>query len=276
MVLAMKATIVATAISLAAVSCGPGRTTFARYPGSAPAWDRAKQDPKAVEIADKVVAGVGGMDKWNMAKQLKWSEQVINDGKPVLEGDEAWDRWNARHYGKLMRTDGSLIVMRDLYGDSPASVASEPATGGARSKLPAADAAKIMPVVVDRFQFDTAVLCMPFLLEEPGTTLAFVGQAQGDGGKPLDVLKVSFDAADKARAGSSYQVDVDPETHMIARIEVVKAAGNIGYKVSGWTEVSGMKFPMQMDNIGYAGEVIKFKNLEIGAPQDSLYTEQLH
>jgi hypothetical protein len=276
MVPAMKATIVATAISLAAVSCGPGRTTFARYPGSAPTWDRAKQDPKAVEIADKVVAGAGGMDKWNTVKQLKWSEQVINDQKPVLEGDEAWDRWNARHYGKLMRSDGSLIVMRDLYGDSPGSVASEGATGGTRTKLPAADAAKIMPVVVDRFQFDTAVLCMPYLLEEPGTTLAFVGQAAGEGGKPLDVIKVTFDANDKARTGSAYQVDIDPETHTIARIEVVKAAGNIGYKVSGWTDVGGMKFPTQLDNIGYAGEVIKFKGIEVGEPQDSLYVETLH
>src|SRR5262249_31019355 len=140
-----------------------------------------------------------------------------------------------------------------------------------------ADAAKILPIAVDRFQFDTAALCMPFLLEEPGTTLAYVGKGEGDTkDKPLDVIKVTFDANDKARAGSSYQIDVDPDTHMIARIALIKPGGNVGYKLSAWKDVNGMKFPMQENNIGYAGEVITFADLEIGEPQDSLYTEQLH
>jgi len=278
MVPAMKAApLIATAVvALAGAGCAPARTTMARYPGSAPQWDRTKQDPKAAELADKVVAAAGGMDKWNAVKQIKWTEKVMNDGKAVLESEEVWDRWNARHWAKLMHTDSHLIVVRELYGEQQNAYSESGQQAGPRQKMAPAEAAKIVPLAVDRFQFDTAALAMPFLLEEPGTTLAYVGQAQGDDGKPLEVIKVTFDASDKARSGSSYQVDVDPATNTIARLEIVKPGGNVGYKLSSYKDVNGMKFPMQMNNIGYAGEVITFDGLDIGDPTDSLFVEQIH
>src|SRR3990172_5154126 len=85
------------------VACGPGRTTFARYPGAAPAFDRSASDPKALAIADKVLAAAGGADKWNAAKQVRWSESVMNDGKEAVAGEQAWDRWNGRHHGRRRR-----------------------------------------------------------------------------------------------------------------------------------------------------------------------------
>ncbi len=253
---------------LSVASCGPGRSTFQRYPNATPAFDRAKSDPKAVEIADKVAAAAGGMDKWAMVKQLRWSEVVSNDGKTQMEGEEAWDRWNARAMGRLLGDHGDVVVKRDIYGERLEAWGEQ---AGKRSALPEKDAEQAGKVAKERWQYDTAALCMPFLLEEPGSKLGYVGEAAGDDGKPLEVLLLSFDPADTARMGTSYQVDVDPTSFQIARIEVVKPGGNIGYKVSGWKEVNGLKFPTVENNIGMTSEAITFKDIKIGEPEDELY-----
>src|SRR3569623_3850006 len=104
-------------VALAVVSCAPSRTTMARYPNAAPSFDRANSDPKAVELADKVVAAAGGMDKWNTVKQIRWSGQVTNAGKVVIDGEEAWDRWNARAYGRVFGDHGDVVIKRAIYGD---------------------------------------------------------------------------------------------------------------------------------------------------------------
>lgn len=240
---------------------------MARYPNAAPAFDRAKSDPKAVEIADKVVAAAGGMDKWNAVKQLRWGETIANDGKQVFDGEEGWDRWNARAYGRLIQSDGDIVVRRELYGEGAEAYAE---MAGKKQKLDPKQTEKAVKVAVERWQFDSAVLCAAFLLEEVGSHLDYVGKAQGDTG-PLEVLKLTFDPNDKARAGTSYQIDIDPQTFVIARLEIILPSGNIGYRSSGVTEVQGLKFPTVETNIGLPGEVFTFKNIAIGEPEDGLY-----
>jgi hypothetical protein len=51
----------------------------------------------------------------------------------------------------------------------------------------------------------------------------------------------------------------------------VKAAGNLGYKLSGWTDVSGIKVPTVLNNIGLATEAITFKKISIGDVEEGLY-----
>lgn len=249
-------------------ACAPGRSTFQRYPNATPTFDRTKSDPKAVELADKVLAAAGGMDKWNTVKQLRWSEQVSNDGKVVIDGEEAWDRWNARHYGRVFGDHGDVVIKRDLYGERQEAWAEQP--GDKRARLSPKEAEQATKIAAERWQFDTAALCMPFLLEEPGSHLAYGGQVQGESG-PLEVITLTFDPNDTARAGTSYQVGIDPATSTIAQLAVMKASGNLGYKLSAWKDVNGMKFPTVFNNLGLATEVITVKNIEIGDPEASLY-----
>ena len=262
----MKTTILFAA--LAAVSCAPSRTTMARYPNAAPAFDRAKSDPKAVELADKVVAAAGGMDKWNAVKQLRWSLTITNDGKAVFDGEEGWDRWNARSYVRLVQDHGDMVVRRELYGDGAQAEAELP--GNKKQKLDEKDSPGAIKVATERWQFDSAILCAPFLLEEVGSHLDYVGKAQGDNG-PMEVIKLTFDPNDKARAGTSYQIDIDPTTYAIARVEIIKPDGNIGYKGSAYVDVQGLKFPTVETNVGLPGEVFTYKNISIGDVEDSLY-----
>jgi hypothetical protein len=256
--------------ALALVGCAPKRTSMARYPTAAPAFDRAASDAKAVELADKVVAAAGGMDKWNAVQQIRWNGTVMNDGKVSLEYEEAWDRWNAREYDRLIGDHGDVVIHHEIYGDKDEAYGEQ---AGKREELSAQDAPPAMKAAFEHWQYDTAVVCMPFLLEEVGSHLTYVGQAAGDNGQPMEVLKLEFDPKDKARTGTSYQVDIDPATNVIARIEVVKPGGNIGYKVGGWSDVKGMKFPSTMNNIGLPGEVISFKKVEIGDVEDGLFVK---
>src|SRR4051794_32848537 len=98
-----------TAATLALIACGPGRSTFARHPGASVTFDRASQDSKALEIADKVVAASGGAAAWSAAKQLRWSQVISQDGKELLAGEQAWDRWNGRAYGRARREGGDMV-----------------------------------------------------------------------------------------------------------------------------------------------------------------------
>jgi hypothetical protein len=93
------------------VACGPGRTAYHRYPGAPATFDKAGSEPKAVEIAEKVFAAAGGTGNWEKAKQIRWRQVVTSSGKLAADGEHAWDRWNARHMGRLNLTDGSAIVV---------------------------------------------------------------------------------------------------------------------------------------------------------------------
>ena len=102
--------------AIALVACGPGRTTFARYPGSPPAFDRATADPKALAIADKVLAAAGGAERWKAAKQLRWKEAITHDGKEsdrrrASMGSVERQALRAGERGR----EGDLVVMRQLY-----------------------------------------------------------------------------------------------------------------------------------------------------------------
>lgn len=259
------------------LACGPGRTTFARYPGGAAAFDRTAQDQKALEIADKVVAAAGGAEKWNAAKQLRWSQVITHDGKAIITGEQAWDRWNGRHHARAKREDGDIIVMRTLYEESPPHVFMDPGENK-RWKRIEGGADQAIAAAKERYEFDTAVLFMPFLLLEPGTTLAIAGVAQGDDGKEMDVLKVTLDPKDQTRT-ATYFVSVNRETNMISRIEIQKAGKGdnerLGYGVTQWSEGGGIKYPGAIENLGFKGEVVTYKDLTIESPNDELFVPPL-
>src|SRR5688572_19946699 len=103
--------------ALALVACGPSRSSFARYPGSPTAFDKAGSEAKAVEIAEKMFAAAGGPGNWEKAKQIRWKQIVTADGKVTIEVEEAWDRWNARHHARLKQNpETDLVVGYELYG----------------------------------------------------------------------------------------------------------------------------------------------------------------
>jgi len=266
----MLARITLLTLLFTTLGCGPGRTTFARYPASAPAFDRAASDPKALEIADRVLAAAGGQDKWNAAKQIRWSASVTTGkASPPVTFDEAWDRWNGRHYNRLHSAAGDVVVMRSLY-EAGGTAFGE--VGHSRQTIGTADSERAMTNARERWELDTTTLFLPFLLEAPGTKLELVGEASGEAGQPpLDELKVTFDPKDPTRT-STYHAMVNRGTNQIERIEIVRAGDpdskRLGYHVATWVDVGGMKLGTVYQNIGFADEVITFSELAVAAEAD--------
>jgi hypothetical protein len=280
----------------ALAACGPGRSTFARHPGGAAAFDRSGSDPKAVAIADKVIAAAGGAEHWNHAHQIKWSEEYTNKGKVVVAFEQAWDRWNGRHYGRLKKAadasyavdtshnpteskregEGDVVVMYRLYEDKGNAFLD---SGHGLVGINAPDVPRALATARERWQFDTAVLCMPFLLEEPGTKLTYVGEFPGEDGKPpLDDIKVVFDPNDPSRT-STYHVMVNRETNLIDRLEIIEKGQpdnkRIAFHLGTWVEVGGLKFPTVDEDVGVKEQLITFKNISVGEPDDALYVPSI-
>lgn len=254
-------------------ACGASRSTYARYPQAAATFDRAAQDPKALAVADKMIAAAGGEQKWTAAKQLKWQQTVTHDGKPLITGEQAWDRWNGRHYARAKRgEEGDLVVIRELYGNV-ANAYVDPGQGKMMKKIEGGRDQAIK-TAQERWEFDTAVMFMPFLLEEPGTKLEYVEEMQGEDGKPADILKVTFDPKDKTRT-ATYRIAVSRETNQIVRFEIQKAGAGenerLGYAVTQWLDAGGIKYPGTLENLGLKGEVITFAQLSSGDPDENLF-----
>ena len=250
-------------------ACGSARTSAALYPGAPPAFDRAASDPKAVAVADAVLAATGGRERWAAVQQVRWVETIWLDGRIAMTGEQSWDRWNGREYGRLARRDGDLVVMRELYGDQTAVMA---ARGNSMARLRGDQIKPALAFATQRFNLDTAALCMPALLEAPGTKLTYVGPILDAEHQEREAIKVEFDARDTLRAGTTFQLLVAKDTHRITQLEIVESNGSIGYRVAGWTDVGGIVVPTLEINLANPAEKIAFGRIQIGPPDEALYT----
>lgn len=250
------------------VACS-GRTAYQRYPGAPATFERAASDAKAVEIADKVFAAAGGPGNWDKAKQLRWRMIITADDKKILDVDHIWDRWNARHLGRLHRTDGTdLVVGYDLYGSFSMGYVQQPGEKEKKNNLDEGGRNAALKIAKEAFNEHTAVMTMQFLMLEPGTKLAYVGPQNDEAGKDSwDELKVTF--ADPLRKDLEFHPVVDRATSTLVRVEIYKGTQKIAYSLKDWVTINGLKFAANRVNVGYAAETIAIKDIRVGDPEDS-------
>ncbi|HEU0037320.1 MAG TPA: hypothetical protein VFQ53_42210 [Kofleriaceae bacterium] len=271
-----RSALLACLFALAAACGGSSRSTYARYPGAPATFDRATADQKAVAIADKMLAAAGGQAAWDKAKQIRWKQTVTTDGKVGLDGEEAWDRWNARHWGKLMKGEQNVVVGYELYGKFSMGFIEDAERPDKKQNLDDDSRQKALKTAKDAFNIDTALLCMPFLMLEPGTTLKYIGPAKDEAGnETLDQIQVNF--ADPLRTGLDFHVFVDRTSNLPQRIEILKTGTTqkIGFTLADWTTAGGLKFATKRTNLGYSGEVTTIANIRISEPEDELFIAPL-
>ena len=255
---------------LLAVGCGgPSRSTYALYPGAPVAFDRASAKPEALEIADMVLAAHGGAAAWQAAKQIRWHQVFTAEGRPPVTGDQAWDRWNARHWASLDREKGgAFAVMYDIYGDH--GIGYIQGRSGGRQTVPTGEAADGVKIARKAWQRDVTAAFAPFLMFEPGAKLEYVGLAK-DGEIEMHELKLTFDPQDTARTGIEVHVYADKTTFLVARVTVRNAAGELsGYALSAYQDVGGLKIATQRKNLGN-GEITTLTELKVSAPEEELF-----
>lgn len=264
----LTAFILATLLALAA--CGGGRKFAALPPGSPAAFDPAGSDAKAIEIADQVLAAVGGPLAWDKAHELVWDEAILIDGTPQKQGHHAWDRWNGRHHYEFADAAGhSVVAMYELYSDVGAATADR--------KVVSADAKdNIVAAARKQFSISTPMLFLQFALKSPGVHLKYV-EEQGEQGatEPTwDSIKVTFDPA--LKADGYYYVLVNKKTHLIDIVENVPQGKpddyRIAYRWSDWQDVGGLKIATKRQNVGLASEQWVFSNIKVhGSADEDFY-----
>lgn len=259
-------------VGLALAACEPARVAIARYPGAPAAFDRAGADPQALAVADRAIAAAGGAAAWAAVRQLSWHLHLVQSDGSIVEADEAWDRWNARaHFRVQIGGDTDAIVKRDLYGTFRSVTA---AVGRHVRSVVERDRKPLLDGATRRWRFDTAELCAPFLLEEPGSRIAYAGE-EVTGGGLADIIAVTFDPRDAARAGDVLHVIVAQDTGVVVRLEIERDGATIGYALSGWTTVAGIRVPALARNDVSGGEVAAFGAIAIGEPDGELYSSDL-
>lgn len=265
-------------------ACG-GRTSAATQPTPA-AFDPTQSDAKAVQLADALIAKIGGAEAWAAVKQIRWEHKVFHDNDLKSWVKHSWDIWNGRHRCETVvmatylenKADPEApikwnVAMYDLFnhegGKGTALSGGQPVYSGDRKM--------IINSAYESWRNHAYQLTMLHKLKDPGVKLTYAGQMKNvsaASGKVMcdpacDTLKVSYlpEVGDDA-----YWVQINTQTGLPDYIEKRPKGGSpIAHAIIGWSDVKGLKFPTEFQNAGVPAEVIKIEDIKIGSPDDELY-----
>ncbi len=268
-------------LSLAGVlaGCPSPRTTAATRPTPV-AFQPANSEPAALEQVDAALAALGAGDKWNQIKELRFDVLYTVEGKAAARYQHSWDRWNGRHALRTadMRTTDNREedirwhdVRYDIFNKGAiywVSYAGQEAERADYEK--AADLARL------RLSEDAYRFSLIYKLRDPGVRLAVappLAPSVGVCEPSCNSVKVTFDPD---TGSDTWYVHFNKNTNLPEIMIQEGAKGRLGYKIVGWTDAGGMKWPTKLVNIAVAGESFDFREIQIGEPRDSAYGRELN
>ena len=275
-------------LASALAACGPGRTAAATQT-TVVAFDAAASDAQAVAAVDEMTAALGGTEGWAAVKQLRWELKYYQNGELAGWVKHSWDIWNGRHRYEFADAPGLAaykasgeqqvpvftIAAYNLFNQGKGFVTNSAIEGTSARGAMSADRDRIIAESYKAWQRDAYQLTMIHKLKDPGVKLEYAGEREDFGGKCvggcLDI-KVTFDPA----VGTDlYHVFLDKQSKMPEVIEKnIGGSQTIAFALDNWTEVRGVKFPQLLKNVG-PNEEFRVENIQIGAPNDSLFVKQI-
>lgn len=162
----------------------------------APGFNLTDSDPRAIAIADEVMATLGGRAAWDNTRYLTW--RFFGGRRHV------WDKFTGDH----RFDDGDLLVLSNLNSEhGRAWEKNQPVTDPTTL---AAHLTKARNAWIN----DAYWLVMPYKLKDSGVTLRYVGTQADTGGRPCDVLELTF--RDVGRTPSNkYHIFVSRDTRLV-------------------------------------------------------------
>jgi len=182
-----------------------------------PGFDLEGSDPRAMEIADQVMARLGGRQGWDQTRFLTWRFF----GRRL----HVWDKWT----GDIRFEEDGLVVLMNIHTRQgrawqEGQELAQPDTLQAR--LEHAYRAWIN---------DSYWLVMPYKLKDSGVTLRYKGKGQTQEGRPADILVLTFKDVG-VTPQNKYEVWVDQEDHLVRQWAFYAEAGDAEPKfVSPWS-----------------------------------------
>lgn len=211
----MKTMLVAALLVAAAQSPNP----------PAPGFDAAGSDPRAIEIADRTMAAMGGRARWDAVRCVGWT---------IFGRTQMWNKWT----GDYRLDEDTLTVIMNL-GTRAGRVwhsGAEVTDGDVRSA--ALDRARRV------WTNDSYWVLMPYKLKDTGVRLAYAGERATEDGRAADVLGLTFSGVGDTPE-NRYEVFVDRATGLVSQWSFFKDAADTEARFTlpwnGWTEFGGVR-----------------------------------
>jgi hypothetical protein len=191
----------------------------------------SEPDPKAIEVAERVMAKLGGEEAWKATRFLKFDFAVEREGKTLMRRSHTWDRHTGRYrVGATDEKGRDVVVLMSLWTkDGRAWVGGEAASGE--------DLAGLLESAYAWWVNDTYWLLMPFKLRDEGVSLEYAGLEAKQSGT-WDKLLLTFQGVGLTPK-DRYWVFVNRKTGLVDRWEYVlkgEDSAPTPWDWSGWTE----------------------------------------
>ena len=171
-------------------------------------------DPRAVEIAERMMEAMGGRAAFDEHRLLHFEWIVERDGETVSAYRHWWDRPTGRYRVEGTNQEGVEFRVVFNINDRQGIVWAD----GSILKGEEADA--YLGMAYGRFINDSYWLLMPWKWLDPGVTLHHEGERRM-GGEDFDVVRLSFDADIGLTSGDQYWAFVSRKTGLMERWEYV-------------------------------------------------------
>jgi hypothetical protein len=170
-------------------------------------------NPKAIEVAGKAMAALGGETAWNNTHFLRFTFAVDREGKTVASRDHTWDKWTGRY--RLDGTDKEgkkFTVLMNLNTKGGKAVKDGKPIEGEELK-------KLLENAYGTWVNDTYWLLMPYKMMDPGVVLAYDGEMK-QGEATYDKVRLSFEKVGLTPK-DKYWAYVNRQTGMVDRWDFV-------------------------------------------------------
>lgn len=201
--------------------------------------ETAASDPRAVAIADRVMAALGGQERWDRLRVLRWTfEASVNDTlRPGRR--HSWDKHTGWHRVDGTTAAGQPFCYIENLNDSTgmAWVGGNPIAGDSLKKL--------MNRAHGMWINDSYWFLMPYKLRDPGVTLKYDGEVRDSTGAVYDRLALSFENVGMT-PGDRYWVHVNRGNHRVERWEHLLQSAQpppVPWTWEGWEAHDGLWFP---------------------------------
>ena len=165
---------------------------------AAQGFDAAGSDPRAVQIADEVMAAMGGRKAWDDTHLIAWN---FFGARKLI-----WDKWTGTVRVDNLKDDQTVILNLNtdkgrVFRDGKEVTDPDSVT-------------KYVKQGKGAWINDSYWLVMPFKLKDSGVTLKYLGEEPTKDGKSADVLQLTFKGVGNTPE-NKYKVWVDKASHLV-------------------------------------------------------------
>ena len=177
-------------------------------------------DPKATEIADKVMAAMGGEKAWNETRHITWNFLGVRT--------LTWDKWTGNVRIDFPKDKSAVLLNINTNVGKVFKYGTEQTAPDSLKKY--------LKSGKDIWINDSYWLTMPFKLKDKGVTLKYLGDAKTEAGRESHLLQLTFKEVGNT-PNNMYKICVDKETNMVMQWAYFpNASGEKPAFTRPWTE----------------------------------------